>query len=137
VPTDKPATNSTICGAEPESNFEIEGVRVEEAAARYIRAISFDVERCIDFTGAPKGGRACCYEGVCPGALLAGNGEKVLGVARRRRRHARKETVADAAHGFEEDGLGGIVLNVAAQPHHEVINGPRVRVLVHPPDLFQ
>jgi hypothetical protein len=37
------------------------------AAARDIRAIPFDVERCIDFTGAPKGGRACCYLGVCRG----------------------------------------------------------------------
>ena len=42
-----------------------EGVRVVEAAARNIRAISFDVERCIDSSGAPKGGRACCYLGVC------------------------------------------------------------------------
>jgi hypothetical protein len=40
-------------------------VRVVEAAARNIRAISFDVERCIDSAGAPKGGRACCYLGVC------------------------------------------------------------------------
>jgi hypothetical protein len=37
------------------------------AAARDVRAISFDVERCIDFAGAPKGGRACCYLGVCRG----------------------------------------------------------------------
>jgi hypothetical protein len=116
---------------------EIEGVRVEEAAARYIRAISFDVERCIDFTGAPKGGRACCYEGVCPVARLAGNGEKVLGVSRCRPRNPRKESIADAAHGFEEDRLGGIVLNITAQPDHEVVDGPCVRVLVHPPDLFQ
>jgi hypothetical protein len=41
-------------------SFGIEGVRMAEAAARNIRAISFDVERCVDFTGAPKGGRACC-----------------------------------------------------------------------------
>ena len=40
-------------------------MRVVEAAARNIRAISFDVERCIDSAGAPKGGRACCYLGVC------------------------------------------------------------------------
>src|ERR1700721_1216558 len=31
-----------------------------KAAARNVRTISFDVERCIDFAGAPKGGRACC-----------------------------------------------------------------------------
>jgi hypothetical protein len=40
---------------------EREGVRFEKAAARNIRAISCDVERCIDLSGAPKGGRACCY----------------------------------------------------------------------------
>ena len=49
-----------------------------KAAVRNIRAISFDVERCIDFAGAPKGGRACCYSGVCPWLWVAGNGEKVL-----------------------------------------------------------
>jgi hypothetical protein len=31
-----------------------------KTAARDVRAISLDVERCIDFAGAPKGGRACC-----------------------------------------------------------------------------
>src|SRR5258708_7509171 len=54
-----------VVGNHAHWNLMREGVRVVEAAARNIRAISFDVERCIDSAGAPKGGRACCYLGVC------------------------------------------------------------------------
>ena len=76
--------------------------------------------------------------GSLPAACPAGNGEKVLGGGTRRRPcNAWKETIANAAHGFQENRLGGIVFNVTAQPDHEVVDGPCVRVLVHPPDLFQ
>ena len=64
-----------------------EGVRLVKAAARNIRAISFDVERCIDFAGAPKGGRACCYLGVCLWRLIAGNGAKGVRTISGRQRH--------------------------------------------------
>ena len=48
-----------------------------------------------------------------------------------------KETIADAAHRLQKDRLGGIVFNITAQADHEVVDGARVGVLAHPPDLLQ
>jgi hypothetical protein len=67
-----------------------------------------------------------------PSALITRNGAKVLG-----RRHARKKTVTDATHGLEKYRLGGIVFNIPAQTHHEVIDRPGVCILTHSPHLFQ
>ena len=66
------------------------------------------------------------------------NGEKVLGQAiNPSRSHAGQKTIADAAHSLEKNRLGGIVFNVTAQTNYEVVDGARIRILVHPPDLFQ
>src|SRR6202012_4057021 len=47
------------------------------------------------------------------------------------------EAVADAAHGFEKDGIRRIIRDVAAQAHDEIVDSSRVCVLTHAPHLFQ
>ena len=66
------------------------------------------------------------------------NGEKVLRRAiAGMSSHAGQETIADAAHSLKKNRLSGIVFNVTAQANHEVVDGARIRIFVHSPDLFQ
>ena len=46
------------------------------------------------------------------------------------------EAVTDAAHGLEVPGRGGIFLDVAAQPHDEVVDGAGVSVLADMPRTY-
>ena len=76
--------------------------------------------------------------GSLPLPSNTGNGEKVLRRAiAGMSSHAGQETIADAAHGLKKNRLSGIVFNVTAQANHEVVDGARIRILVHSPDLFQ
>src|SRR3954469_18200998 len=47
------------------------------------------------------------------------------------------EAIPDAADGYQIPRLGRIVLDVAAEPDDEVVDGARVRILAHFPDLFE
>jgi Leucine-rich repeat (LRR) protein len=76
--------------------------------------------------------------GSLPLPSNTGNGEKVLGRAiGGAASHAGQETIPDAAHSLEKNRLSRIVFNVTAQTNHEVVDGARIRILVHSPDLFQ
>ena len=48
-----------------------------------------------------------------------------------------EEAVADAADGGEVDGVGGVVLDVAAEADDEVVDGAGVGVFADAPDLFE
>src|ERR1039458_3824656 len=48
-----------------------------------------------------------------------------------------EETVGDAADGGEVDGVGGVVLDVAAEADDEVVDGAGVGVFADVPDLFE
>src|SRR2546423_15542027 len=52
-------------------------------------------------------------------------------------RGLRDEAVADAADGQEVFGVGGVVLDVAAEADDEGVYGARVCVLAKGPDLFE
>src|ERR1044072_1344731 len=52
-------------------------------------------------------------------------------------RRLRREAIADAAHGQQVHGVGGVVFDVTAQPDDEVVYGARVCVLAQVPDLFE
>ena len=76
--------------------------------------------------------------GSLPVPSNTGNGEKVLGRAiGGATRHARQKTIPYAAYSLEKNWLSRIVFNVTAQANHEVVDGARIRILVHSPDLFQ
>src|ERR1700677_1954552 len=70
--------------------------------------------------------------GSLPSTPITSNGAKVLG-----RRYTRKKTITDTTHRFQKNRLGGIVFNVAAQTHHEIIDSPGVCILTHSPHLLQ
>src|SRR5271157_2372717 len=52
-------------------------------------------------------------------------------------RWLRQEPVSHAAHRQQMLRMRWILLDVLAQPDHEVVDGPRVGVLAQPPDLLQ
>ncbi len=63
---------------------------------------------------------------------MGGNGEKVLfGL------FAWEKSIAHSAYRFEKHRLGGIVLYVAAETDHEIVDGACVRVLMDVPNLLQ
>src|SRR5690348_16657668 len=64
---------------------------------------------------------------VAPGARAA----SLLG------RRRRDEAVADASHREHVTGLGGLGLDVLAQPDDEVVDGARVGVLAEAPDVLE
>ena len=49
----------------------------------------------------------------------------------------RQKPVSHAAHRQQVPRLRGIVFNVAPQPHHKIVDGARVGVLVQAPDFFE
>ena len=80
--------------------------------------------------------------GSLPFACRGDNGEKVLlrcwcSLSRRIRRHPGKEAIANTTHRLQKDRLGRIVFNLTAQPHHKVVDGARIRILVDSPNLLQ
>src|SRR5882724_885099 len=76
--------------------------------------------------------------GSLPLPSNAGNGEKVLGPAiGAAASHAGQKTIPNAAHRLEKNRLSRIVFNVTAQTNHEVVDGARIRILVHSPNLLQ
>jgi hypothetical protein len=50
---------------------------------------------------------------------------------------AGEEAVADAAHGDEVVGVGGIIFDVTPQAHDEVVDGAGISVFMDAPDLFE
>src|ERR1700733_14613184 len=77
--------------------------------------------------------------GSLPLAQGDGNGQKVLlsFLFALFGRVPGKEAIADAAHRLQKDRFRGIVFYITAQADHEVVDGPRVSILVYPPDLLQ
>ena len=49
----------------------------------------------------------------------------------------RVEPISYAANRNQVLGLGGNILNVAAQAHYKIVDSPSVGVFVEPPDFFE
>ena len=96
-----------------------------------------------------KGGQSQSKEGgrkKAEGAMQMHEGLQDYETARRRaktqgiatlRQGMGEEAVADAADGGEVAGVGGVVLDVAAEADDEVVDGAGVGVFVDAPDVFE